>query len=353
MMEKKNYWRRCVVWVTGLRDKPFRKARARLTSLYILQTLVILTIFVVVLGLVRWHYIVNDLHGRLADPAMEQVVVDQLWSDLQSSTLGLAVLVLLAIGILSYIFVELTLRPIRIFLEGHRRFIADASHELRTPLAVMRTEIEVALMDPDSITHKEAVEILQSNADEIDQMSKILTNLLNLASFNDVGGVPPLAPVDLGAITRATIQKSTEAAVAKQIKIIDNDIANIKVLGNSTALEEVVTNLLKNSINYSHPGSTVTITVRELNDSYAELIIRDNGVGIDPAELSRIFEPFYRSERSLHMYKSGSGLGLPLVKEMIKRHKGSIRIESAPDKGTAITVHLPLTLRKGELVSSW
>jgi signal transduction histidine kinase len=88
--------------------------------------------------------------------------------------------------------------------------------------------------------------------------------------------------------------------------------------------------------------------VREFNEKYAELIIRDNGIGIAPEELPHIFEPFYRSERSLHMYKSGSGLGLPLVKEMVKRHKGSIHIQSAPNKGTAITVHLPLAVPRPE-----
>jgi two-component system sensor histidine kinase CiaH len=346
MMEKKSYWRRSAAWVTALKDKPLRNARARLTGLYVLQTLVVLIVFVTVLGLVRSHYFTKDLRGNFASPAIEETIINQLWSDLQASTIILILFVLIAIGILSYIAVELTLRPIRIFLEGHRRFIADASHELRTPLAVMRTEIEVALMDPENLSNKEAVEILASNAEEIERMSKILTNLLNLASFNDVSGTPPMVPVDLAAIVEETMKKTEKAAELKQIKLVARQIDRIKVLGNSTALEEVAINLIKNAINYSHPGSTVAVTARELNENYAELIIRDNGIGIAPEELSHIFEPFYRSERSLHMYKSGTGLGLPLVKEMIKRHKGSIHIESAPDKGTTITVHLPLAAHR-------
>jgi signal transduction histidine kinase len=252
------------------------------------------------------------------------------------------ILVLIAIAALSYFAVELTLRPIRIFLEGHRRFIADASHELRTPLAVMRTEIEVALLDPESITKQETVEILQSNAEEIERMSKILTNLLNLASFNDVTGEPPMAPVDLEEIISRASERLTKAVAAKRIELSMFHVEHVNVLGNAVALEEVVSNLLKNAINYTQTGGKVFVSLRELNEQYAELIIRDTGVGIAPDELPHVFEPFYRSERSFHMDKTGSGLGLPLVKEMIKRHRGSINIESAQGKGTTITVHLPL-----------
>jgi signal transduction histidine kinase len=244
MMATKNYWRRSAAWVTALKDKPIRNARVRLTGLYVLYTLIILAIFVAVLGILRSHYIDADLHGQFVNSAVEQAAGDKLWSDLQNATMVLIVFVLIAIAILSYVSVELTLRPIRIFLEGHRRFIADASHELRTPLAVMRTEIEVALMEPQSITHKEAIQILKSNADEIDRMSKILTNLLNLASFNDVSGTPPMAPVNLGNIVNTTLEKVVKAAQTKQVRIIANEVADIKVVGNSTALEEVVMNLL-------------------------------------------------------------------------------------------------------------
>ncbi len=346
MMAKKNYWRRSAAWVTALKGRPLKNARLRLTALYVLHALLILAIFVAVLGVVRSHYITADLHGHFLSPGIEKAVTDKLWNDLQDTTLVLAVFVLFAIGILSYVSVELTLRPIRVFLEGHRRFIADASHELRTPLAVMRTEIEVALLDPDSVTHNEAIDILKSNAEEIDRMSKILTNLLNLASFNDISGAPPMVPVNLADIMQTSIAKVEKTAAAKGITIAAGDIERVSVLGNSTALEEVALNLLKNAINYTQNGGTVSITVRELNERYAELIIRDNGIGIAPEELQHVFEPFYRSERSLHMYKTGSGLGLPLVKEMVKRHKGSIQIQSAPDQGTAITVHLPLASAK-------
>jgi signal transduction histidine kinase len=340
-MATKNSWKRSAEWVTALKDKPLRGARFRLTALYVLHTFVILSIFVTILGYVRIHYIREDLAGQL-NPASENQVIEALWSDLQRTTTLLLVLVLAAIAILSYFAVELTLRPIRIFLEGHRRFIADASHELRTPLAVMRTEIEVALLDPDSISKQETVEILQSNAEEIERMSKILTNLLNLASFNDVTGEPPMAPVDLKEIVEGVSDRIAKTVIAKRIELSIFHVESVSVLGNAVALEEVISNLLKNAVNYTNAGGKVFVSLREMNEKYAELIIRDTGVGIAPEELPHVFEPFYRSERSFHMDKTGSGLGLPLVKEMIKRHKGSIHVESAPGKGTSITVHLPL-----------
>ncbi len=342
MTETKNFSKRSAEWVTALKDKPLKNARIRLTALYVLHTFIILSIFVALLGYVRARYLHEDLAGQFANHAMEEQVINVLWSDLQRATTILMVFVLIAIAMLSYFAVELTLRPIRIFLEGHRRFIADASHELRTPLAVMRTEIEVALLDPESVSKSEAIEILKSNAEEIERMSKILTNLLNLASFNDVSGEPPMAPVDLEEVIERVGERLKRNIAAKHIEFSTFHVEKVRVLGNNVALEEVVSNLLKNAINYTDPGGKVFVSLQELNDNYAELIIRDTGVGIAASELPHVFEPFYRSERSFHMDKTGSGLGLPLVKEMIKRHKGSINIESAQGKGTTITVKLPL-----------
>lgn len=340
MTGMKKFWKRSAAWVIGLKDKPLRSARFKLTALYVLHAFIILAVFVTVMGYVRLHYLESDIAGSVP-PGQADDLIRRIWTDLQTSTALLSAYVLVAIGILSYFSVQLTLRPIRLFLEAHRRFIADASHELRTPLTTMRTEIEVALLDPESVTHAETIEILRSNVEEIDRMSKILTNLLNLASFDDATGGPKFKPTNLAELVQHSANRVQKTAAAKRIAVDARADEPLSVEGNSVALEEVVMNLLKNAVNYSPPGGRVEISLSRKGGS-AEIVVVDNGIGIAPDELHHVFEPFYRSERSLHMYKSGSGLGLPLVKEIVKRHHGTIHVESTPNKGTSITVQLPL-----------
>jgi signal transduction histidine kinase len=115
------------------------------------------------------------------------------------------------------------------------------------------------------------------------------------------------------------------------------------VWGNPTALEEVVSNLLKNAIQYTPAGGEVVLRMRpRVRERKVELIVQDTGVGIPEDDLLYIFEPFYRSEKSLHMYHQGNGLGLPLVKQIVNRHDGSIDVQSTPGKGTVVTVKIPM-----------
>ncbi len=338
----KRYWRRSGGWATASKDSPLRSARLRFTALYVVHTIVILAMFVAVLSRVRAHYLQANLQGQFRDTAQEQQVIGKLQSDLEEATALLLIVVLLGMAFVSYFAVQLILRPIRRFLESHRRFIADASHELRTPLAIMRTEIEVALLDPEDLSKQEAVNILRSNAEEIERMSRILTNLLNLASFHDASGEPPMIPTPMQEVIERVVERLKKSVTAKRIELRTDEVNPVTIRGNAVALEEIVSNLLKNAINYTPPGGTVSMSLRAMDDAHAELTVRDTGVGIPPEELPHIFEPFYRSERSFHMHKTGSGLGLPIVKEMIKRHRGSIRVESTPDQGTSVIIHLPL-----------
>ena len=331
--------------ISELSSRPLKSARVKLTALYVLHTFIILAVFMTLLGYARLQHLRENLTGKFANPAEENIVIGNIWTDLQTTTAILAIYVLLAIAVLSYFSVQLTLKPINVFIEAHRRFIADASHELRTPLATMRTEIEVALLDPHSIPKEELIQLLRSNVDEIDRMSKILTNLLNLAAFNDAGGGPMFAPVDLADIARHTLERIRTIAIAKKVDIKE-DIVHAEVSGNAVALEEVIFNLLKNAVHYSNPEGYVALSLAT-EGSHAILIIEDNGIGISPEDLPHVFEPFYRGERSLHMYTAGSGLGLPLAKEIVRRHKGTIHIDSAPKKGTVITVKLPLARNGG------
>ncbi len=341
MMAETKSWKRSGGLVTALKDKEIRKAQVRLTALYIILAGIVLVFFAVAWDYTRTLILQRDLLGQLHNPALEIQLLNRISGDLQADFLVFTFFLLLVLSILGFLAIRLMLQPIKIFVEGNRRFIADASHELRTPLTTMRTEIEVALLDPESVSREEMLEILRSNTEEIDRMSGILNNLLNLASFHDVSANPPMTPVDLKNIVNLVAARSEKISAPKQVTVDTGQTQPVRVMGNVTALEEVVSNLLKNAIYYSRPGGRVEVSARPLNNRYAELRVQDNGVGIPADELPHIFEPFYRSGRSFHMHKSGAGLGLAIVREMVKRHQGSIRIASAPDQGTTVTVRLP------------
>jgi signal transduction histidine kinase len=337
------YWKQFEEWVIALKLKPFRNARLKLTALYILSTIVVLTVFVTVLGYIRIKTLREDLAGNLADGINLDVIVQKSYLHLQNSTFILALFMLVAMSILSYFFVRIALRPIKDFMEVQRRFISDASHELRTPLATMKTENEVALLDPESLSKEEAVSVIKSNVEEVNRITTILNNLLNLASFNNVSGAPPFAPLDLSSLVVSVINRSMHLADEKQIKLSILETSPIFVWGNATAIEEIVANLLKNSIQYTPIGGQVSLELRaDFSEKKGELIVRDTGIGIPQKDLPYIFEPFYRSNKSLHMHQHGNGLGLPLVREIVKRHGGSIEIKSVVNQGTSVTILLPL-----------
>jgi signal transduction histidine kinase len=341
-MAMKKYWKRLEELGTALKLRPFRNARLKLTALYAMNTIVVLSVFLAILSYVRIWVLRDNLAGKLAPGFDLDTLVRGISLDLQISAAILAGFVLLAICVLSYFFVNITLRPIREFVEAQRRFISDASHELRTPLATVKTENEVALLDPDRVTREEAISLLQSNVEEVNRIATILNNLLNLASFNSATGAPPFSAVDLAAVARLVQDRLKLLAGRKEIRIAA-DLRQTWVWGNATALEEIISNLLKNAVQYTPAGGQVSIEVRsDPKEKKGVLVVRDTGVGIAPQDLPHIFEPFYRSDKSLHMHQQGNGLGLPLVREIAKRHRGLIDIQSEIGKGTIVTILIPL-----------
>jgi signal transduction histidine kinase len=111
--------------------------------------------------------------------------------------------------------------------------------------------------------------------------------------------------------------------------------------GNPTALTQVISNLLKNAINYTPPGGQITLAVSANPYGEIELYVRDTGIGIARKDLDHIFEPFFRAERSRTRAQGGSGLGLTITSELVKLHNGKISIRSTQGRGTTVTVSFP------------
>jgi signal transduction histidine kinase len=245
-------------------------------------------------------------------------------------------LILGAGGVASYVMARRTLRPIQEAHEAESRFVSDASHELRTPLAVMKTELEVALKDPD-LSKGEMKQLLESNLEEVNKLTKLSQTLLTLSKM------------DFGNLVHEEVP--FQQTVLKVIDRYDKDSRRISVKqrgkpllldAHQSSIEELFTVLIDNALKYSPPGSPITISLTRSSNK-ALFSIVNAGKGISDTDLPHIFDRFYRADNARTTSSNTSfGLGLSLAKTIVQLHHGELSATSAPDKETTFTVLLPI-----------
>jgi signal transduction histidine kinase len=230
----------------------------------------------------------------------------------------------------------------REILESQKVFISNVAHELRTPLSTIKTSSEVALLDdtmppPMRATFREIIE-------ELNRVSEIINNLLSLNTLTRPERMQ-LTSVDIAPLAELAIRKHALLARERNIRVVLRQEPGALVWGNSTALEQVMINIVKNALSYTpaNANGAVTVTVRPHSPDMVLFAVQDTGIGVSQSDLSHIFEPFYRADtsRNRKIKKSGSGLGLTIVNEMVRTHHGRIRIESQKGKGTTVSIFLP------------
>jgi heavy metal sensor kinase len=217
-----------------------------------------------------------------------------------------------------------------------RQFSADAAHELRTPLTILKGELEVALhtghLDP------QGRGALESCLEEVDRLAALVEDLLFLAVAD--AGVVPLqrATVDLAALAKEVEPALSVLAERAGVGLAIVVAAPVAIKGSEPLLLRVLFNLAENGIKYAGSGQRVEIAVRsDARDALLE--VKDSGPGIPSEERERIFDRFYRTDPARE--RSGTGLGLPLVRSIVRLHGGEITVESEPG-GTCFRVRLPL-----------
>jgi heavy metal sensor kinase len=220
-----------------------------------------------------------------------------------------------------------------------RRFVADASHELRTPLAVMRAELEVALRDHDRAA--DASEVLDSAAEEVARMSKIVDDLLTLAHRDENRLELLLEPVDLGKVATGVAVQLRPLAEAAGVQLSVEAPAGAVVLADRARLTQVVTNLVDNAVKFTGAGGSVRVRVWEADEG-AGLAVADTGPGIAPEHLRRVFDRFYRLDAARTRARGGSGLGLAICRELVEAHGGRIWAESVVGAGSTFALALPI-----------
>lgn len=223
-------------------------------------------------------------------------------------------------------------------IEHERAFIDDASHELRTPLAVLRGEIELALLDlRESNGPEEVQKALASAIDETDRLAELANHLLMLARA-DAGDLASYdEPVALLDLVQRVVERADEGS--STIEVIGDDVV---VAGDPTALEQVVTNLVTNAVRWSR--SRVIATVRA-KDKSALLEISDDGPGFSPDIVDRATDRFVRAGAARTRDSGGSGLGLAIVAAVVGAHGGKVVVGNGKKLGGAwVRVRLPLLL---------
>ena len=215
-----------------------------------------------------------------------------------------------------------------------RQFSANAAHELRTPLAVMSTKFEVfeKNKNPDEADYKEAINMARNQTDRLSHVIDILLEMTELQS------APKSDSISLSEITEEVICDLVAVAEKKDISLIQED-GEARLTGSDTLVYRAIYNLIENAIKYNKEGGTVSVAIAE-DESFAKVIITDTGSGIAKEDWDKIFEPFFRVDKSRSRSMGGAGLGLALVKEIAVRHGGDVKVIESSERGSSIELSL-------------
>ena len=219
-----------------------------------------------------------------------------------------------------------------------RRFAADAAHELRTPLAALRGGIEVALRA--ERPPEEYRRVLASSLEEVERLIRLAEDLL-LLSRSSAGPDVTRAPVDLEPLLLDVFDVGARLGQGAGVSVRTDAMASATVRGDATALRRALLNLIENAIKYTPPGGKVELSLTTA-DGMAVITVSDTGIGLDPADANRIFEPFVRLDAARARDTGGAGLGLTIARSIAVAHGGTLSVESHPGAGSRFVLRLPL-----------
>jgi two-component system heavy metal sensor histidine kinase CusS len=214
------------------------------------------------------------------------------------------------------------------------QFSADLAHELRTPINNLRGEAEVALTRTRTLA--EYQQVLASSLEEHERLSRMIDGLLFIARADNPGTALERKWFDARNEIEAVREFYLPLAGEQEVEVSIEGEAWLK--GDATLFRRAIGNLLANSLQHMRAGGAVIIGMTVSNEPSASITVRDTGAGIAPEHLPRIFDRFYRADRSRSQVPGGFGLGLAIVKSIMQLHGGSASIQSTPDNGTTVTL---------------
>ena len=252
-----------------------------------------------------------------------------------AGALGVLGLVLVASG--GWLLARKSVAPVELTMEQMRRFMADAAHELRTPVAVIRSRVDVTLERPrDAAAYETMLTELRA---EVERLATLVNDLFTLARADSDGRLFTPVQVQLDEVVLEAVTTAGWIASRREISLDVAEAEEAVIDGDPALLRQLVLILLDNAIKFSHVGGSVQISV-SADSGVATIVIQDEGVGIDSADVPRVFDRFYRAKNARGA-TAGAGLGLAIAKWIADMHGAEITIAPAPERGTRVTVRFP------------
>ena len=219
--------------------------------------------------------------------------------------------------------------------EIQRQFTANAAHELRTPLALMQVQLDLYHSNSHPDNDADTVQMIKMVTEQNDRLNKMVKTLLDMSELQTVGRDDEII---LDVLVDEVLEDLEPLAEGKNIRLIGK-CKDVTMVGSDILIYRLVYNLVENAIKYNHSGGQVTVTA-DRKEKHVYLSVEDTGAGIPEELKERVFEPFFRVDKSRSRELGGVGLGLALVREIVRVHDGSITVKSNPSGGTIFEVVL-------------
>lgn len=276
--------------------------------------------------------------GDRLHPVLLPVDADNVRSDLLSTLFLVNGALVIFSAIASYWLATRTLKPIQYAYERQRQFLSDASHELRTPLAILQANLENERDSGNADLRKSA----ESHLEEVQRMSTLVRDVLSLSKLEHAAEDLECVPLVLNDVLQKVVDRLMAIATQQRVSLVLNDAEEtFAVLAVEEPLIRVFTNIIENAILYNRPEGSVTITLYRIGDNVITNIA-DTGIGIAKADVEKIFDRFYRADKSRSRRTGGSGLGLSIARSILESFQGRIIMESAVNVGTTVRITLPI-----------
>ena len=250
-----------------------------------------------------------------------------------------AFFMLIIIFLISRFFANRSIQPIKEAFDKQKQFIADASHELKTPLTVINTNVDVLLSNKDDLIHNQSKWLYYIKS-EAERMNKLTSDLLYLAQvdYSDVKMI--FSDFNLSEAVEHIILTMEGVVFENNIALHYDIEPNLIVSGNIEQLKQVIMIFLDNAIKYTDKKGKINLVLNKAHNKI-NLSVINTGKGIPEEHISKIFNRFYRTDKSRARDSGGYGLGLSIAKAIVEQHNGKISVKSIVDKETTFTIELP------------
>ena len=230
--------------------------------------------------------------------------------------------------------------------DSRQEFVANVSHELRTPMASLKVLADSLLAQPD-VPAELYREFMTDMVSEIDRENRIITDLLALVKMDKTNQDLNIVALNVNDLAELTLKRLRPIARKKDVEVVFESMRPVIAEVDEVKMTLIMTNLMENAIKYNKEHGWVKVTL-DADHQYFTLQVSDSGIGIPEQDLPRIYERFYRADKSHSREVGGTGLGLAITKSAVLMHKGSITVTSTAGEGSCFTVKIPLTRVAGK-----